>query len=128
MSLSARRWAQPLFMRPDPDTGQLVKMSTTEKAVLLLLAEYEHQEHGYAYPGLAKIARETCAGRSTVIEAISTLEACGYIRVERQRVGSRNLPNHYYLPHVSFELRETDERWMDAERRGMHGSHLRLAG
>lgn len=122
MSLSARNWALPLHMKPHPQTRQLVPMKPVEKAVLLCLAEKENHEDGYARPGFATIARETCWSRRSVIAAVKALADSGMIYVVRQRTGSKNTPNHYYLPLVTREEREKDPRWMDAENRHSHGA------
>lgn len=65
-----------------------LQMSATQKAVLMCLADFAHDD-GRDWHSIAAIVAWTCLGKTAVIEALKWLEAQGLIVVDR-RVGTRN--------------------------------------
>lgn len=68
----------------------------TKLLVMLRLADFSNDE-GVCYPGIAKIARQIAAGRSTVTGAIGELENDGWLTRKERRKGQRNDSNIYTL-------------------------------
>lgn len=61
-----------------------VQMSLPRKAVLMCLAD-RADDSGMAWPSVAGIAEWTCAGRTTVIEAVAWLEQNGFVSIVKSR-------------------------------------------
>ncbi|MBU9815471.1 conserved phage C-terminal domain-containing protein [Rahnella sp. C60] len=64
--------------------------------IMARLADFSNDD-GISYPGVDTIARQTGAGRSTVITAITELQSDGWLVREERRKGNRNKTNLYYL-------------------------------
>lgn len=59
-----------------------VQLSLPRKAVLMCLAD-RSDDNGIAWPSVAGIAEWTCAGRTTVIEAVRWLEQNGFVTISK---------------------------------------------
>ncbi|QOH59870.1 helix-turn-helix domain-containing protein [Rhodococcus rhodochrous] len=92
----------------------LSEVTPTQKLVLLSLACRVDQAYS-CFPGLKLISKETCLGRSTVIDALNALEANDLLfRATRVRPNGSHSTNRYYLnhpeaPHLTGELDEDDD-------------------
>ncbi|MDP9704115.1 UNVERIFIED_ORG: biotin operon repressor [Rahnella aquatilis] len=64
--------------------------------IMARLADFSNDD-GISYPGVDTIARQTGAGRSTVITAITELQSDGWLVRKERRKGNRNQSNLYYL-------------------------------
>ena len=64
------------------------------KSVLLALADYANDEGG-CWPSMGRMADEIGVTRVTVVRAVQTLEAAGYVKVESQR--GRGNTNAYQI-------------------------------
>lgn len=76
------------------------RLSISDMAVLQYLA-YRVKLHGdFAYPGLARIARDLGSDRKTVIRIIERLGAYGWVRWQHcyDVVSGKTLTNRYFLP------------------------------
>ncbi len=65
------------------------------KVAIAICPFMNRKERGWAFPGFALICERTGLSRSSVIRAIDWLETHGFLRVDRRRVGKRNLANRY---------------------------------
>ena len=79
-------------------------VGSTEKLVLLVLADCHNDETGRCFPGLAYLGKVTGLGRRTIQGAIQKLEAAGIIRVQRG-AGARS--SSYTLPSEAFPDQRT---------------------
>jgi hypothetical protein len=88
MSTDARKWASKVF-----------GLTAKEKSVLMCLADYHNPIHGYAWPSIARISRDTCFSESSVKRAIKGLKNRGLVVTARQIHKHRAVPdtNRYYL-------------------------------
>ncbi|MCW2455815.1 UNVERIFIED_ORG: putative phage protein (TIGR02220 family) [Rahnella aquatilis] len=64
--------------------------------IMARLADFSNDD-GISYPGVDTIARQTGAGRSTVISAITELQSDEWLVRKERRKGNRNQSNLYYL-------------------------------
>lgn len=88
MSIEAFKWAKEQELRG------------VQKSVLIYLADRWNKARGYAWPSVARIARETGWHQRTVTNAIRELKDLGLIEVRRQTFARDYSlgPNRYYLP------------------------------
>ena len=83
-------------------------ITSSEKFVLLVLANRVNQETGQCFPSLNTIARETCLTQRGVQKIIKSLEQKNLITVERSKqANGKNAPNQYAL---NFEFTTTEGR------------------
>ena len=72
-------------------------ITPSQKLVLLALANYADEEMR-CFPGLDRIARDTCLSRSTVIRTIKSLSETGIIEVEKRGgMGDGRASNRYRI-------------------------------
>jgi Helix-turn-helix domain len=86
-------------------------LDNTAKAVGFVLSTFANAS-GYAYPSRETLARGASLGLRTVDAAISSLEAAGFVLIER----SRGRSSHRYtltLPATAQELRRSE--WTTAQ-------------
>ena len=107
MSPKAQAWAL-----------EIVCDSGVQKSVLMYLANRYNEQLGYAFPSIARIARETCWSKSAVENALKGLKASGLIQTNKQyspHDGSYS-SNRYYLlghsslvpePHEKFRMKQS---------------------
>lgn len=88
MSPKAQAWAL-----------EIVCDSGVQKSVLMNLANRYNEKLGYAFPSIARIARETCWSKSAVENALKGLRASGIIQSNKQYSPSDGSysSNRYYL-------------------------------
>jgi len=91
MSIKAYKWAKEQ------------KLPGVPKAVLIHLGDRFNDACGYAWPSMARIARETGWHQRTVAKAIKYLKEAGLIETRRQYfLKDHSLgPNRYYLPDIA---------------------------
>ena len=72
------------------------------KAVLIYLGDRFNDVYGYAWPSMARIARDTGWHQRTVAKAIRYLKETGLVETRRQYyLRDHSLgPNRYYLPDI----------------------------
>ncbi|OUV64842.1 MAG: hypothetical protein CBC82_03090 [Cellvibrionales bacterium TMED122] len=77
-------------------------LKSSEKFVLICLADYFNDNLGYAYPAHETIANYTCLERSTINRACKSLQQKGFISWKHQHKDSgRYSSNKYVLHHVA---------------------------
>lgn len=91
MSIRAYKWAKEQ------------KLPGVPKAILIYLGDRFNDAYGYAWPSMARIARETGWHQRTVAKAIRYLREEGLIETRRQYYLSDHSlgPNRYYLPDIA---------------------------
>lgn len=73
-----------------------------QKSVLICIADRLNAKKGYAWPSIARIARDTGWSTRTVAKAIRALKEAGLIET-RQQFYARDYskgPNRYYIPKL----------------------------
>ena len=90
MSIRAYKWAKEQELPGVP------------KAVLIYLGDRFNDVYGYAWPSMARIARDTGWHQRTVAKAIRYLKETGLVETRRQYyLRDHSLgPNRYYLPDI----------------------------
>ncbi len=88
MSLGWFKWAKEV-------TG----LKSTEKFVLICLADYFNDDLGYAFPAQETIANYTCLERSTISRACKSLEQKGLISWKHQHKESGRFSSNKYVLH-----------------------------
>ena len=88
MSLKWFKWAKEV-------TG----LKSTEKFVLICLADYFNDDLGYAFPAQETIANYTCLERSTISRACKSLKQKGLISWEHQHKESGRFSSNKYVLH-----------------------------
>lgn len=68
-------------------------ITTTEKLLMLVIADYHNEEDGFAWPSVATLAEKCLSSVRTIQASIKHLQECGLLRVEEIR-GERS---RYYL-------------------------------
>ncbi len=77
-------------------------LKSTEKFVLICLADYFNDDLGYAFPAQETIENYTCLERSTISRACKSLEQKGLISWTHQyKENSKYSLNKYVLHHVA---------------------------
>ncbi|KAB1662759.1 hypothetical protein [Pseudoclavibacter sp. CFCC 13611] len=125
MSLSARIWAMSLIARPVTPTekpskkgGFIRKMSPAEKLVLLVIADLENIELGYAYPTLQQLGEKACCTPEYARRVVNMFAEIGWVRIAKEKYGrAEHANNRYYLPKVPNDIRAKDDPWMAARDR-----------
>lgn len=84
MSVKAINWALELPIPPTP------------KLVLVVLADYA-DDRGYAFPGVATIARRASVSDRTLTRVLADLESNGYIIRERRHLSNGNRTSDGYM-------------------------------
>ncbi len=80
------------------------RVSSTQKLVLLMLAERHNKDTGQCRPSHDKLAEDCGLTRRSVIDQISRLAEAGYITVLSRANGNMRLPNQYLLNfHVGIQ-------------------------
>ena len=111
--MSARNWAWEVVTLT-PTDGEERQLHSTEKLVLLCLAEMENNDRGYAFPSRETIALKTCLTVRSVGRALDSLASVNAIRIEKhQQPGGRWATNVYYLA-VPATYRTGDKAWLAA--------------
>ncbi|HBC1013025.1 TPA: helix-turn-helix domain-containing protein [Escherichia coli] len=82
--------------------------------IMARLADYSNDD-GVCYPSVDTICRQLGLGESTVREAISALEADGWLARQSRRKGNRNTSNLYHLNADRLEQLARTERDKVAE-------------
>ena len=91
MSLSWFKWAK-----------SIKGLKSSEKFVLICLADFFNDNLGYAYPAQETIAEFTCLNRSTINRACKSLQRKGLISWKHQhKDGGRYSSNKYVLHRVA---------------------------
>ena len=80
-------------------------ISPMQKLVLMLMADCHNGHTRECFPSIDTLAKDSCAGRRTVIRAIHSLEAAGLISIKKQEGKS----NRYDL-HTSATVTPVSER------------------
>jgi hypothetical protein len=81
-------WQRQIVLHRDAPASLL-------KVALAIGWHFNRKKAGLAWPGIRTISRLGSLAPSTVVKAVKWLEANGYMRVNRQRVGNRRRPNEY---------------------------------
>lgn len=91
MSIRAYKWAKEQELPGVP------------KAVLIYLGDRFNDAYGYAWPSMARIARETGWHQRTIANAIKYLKELGLIETRRQYFARDHSlgPNRYYIPAIA---------------------------
>ena len=102
MSPKAQAWAL-----------EIVCDSGVQKSVLMYLANRYNEQLGYAFPSIARIAKETCWSKSAVENALKGLKASGLIQTNKQYSPSDGSysSNRYYLIGYSVLVPEPHEKF-----------------
>jgi hypothetical protein len=61
------------------------EITTTEKLVLLVLADYHNEEDGYAWPSVATLAKKCLSSDRTIQNSLKHLQACGLLVIQEIR-------------------------------------------
>lgn len=81
------------------------KLPSTQKLVLLMLAERHNKDSGQCNPSLELLADDCGLSRRSVIDQIAKLQAAGYLTVRHRAKDSLKLPSQYVL-HLGFGIPE----------------------
>ena len=81
------------------------KLPSTQKLVLLMLAERHNKDSGQCNPSLELLADDCGLSRRSVIDQIAKLQAAGYLTVRHRAKDSVKLPSQYVL-HLGFGVPE----------------------
>ncbi|KGH26285.1 helix-turn-helix domain-containing protein [Comamonas testosteroni] len=73
------------------------KLPSTQKLVLLMLAERHNGDSGQCNPSHDLLAEDCGLSRRSVVDQIGKLEEAGYLRVLHRARGNAKLPNQYVL-------------------------------
>lgn len=74
-------------------------LKSSEKFVLICLADYFNDKLGYAYPAQKTIADYTCLERSTINRACKSLQKRGFISWKHQHKDSGRYSSNKYVLH-----------------------------
>ena len=77
------------------------KLPSTQKLVLLMLAERHNKDSGQCNPSLELLAEDCGLSRRSVIDQISKLQEVGYLTVRHRAKENLKLPSQYVL-HLGF--------------------------
>lgn len=69
-------------------------ITTTQKLLMMLLADYHNEEEGTAWPSMSTLSRQCLSDERTIQRAVKHLESCGLLAVER---GTGNVRSTYFL-------------------------------
>lgn len=86
------------------DTG----ITSSEKLVLLVLADRHNADVGYAWPRVSRIAAETCLSERHVRKLLASLETKGFIRREWRFTEHGQTSSAYYLTFLEGQELDPD--------------------
>lgn len=81
------------------------KLGSTQKLVLIMLAERHNKDTGQCNPSLELLADDCGLSRRSVIDQIAKLQEVGYLTVRHRAKDSVKLPSQYVL-HLHFGVPE----------------------
>lgn len=81
------------------------RLPSTQKLVLLMLAERHNKDSGQCNPSLELLADDCGLSRRSVIDQIAKLQEAGYLTVRHRAKDNLRLPSQYVL-HLSFGVPE----------------------
>ena len=81
------------------------KLPSTQKLVLVMLAERHNKDSGQCNPSLELLADDCGLSRRSVIDQIAKLQTSGYLTVRHRAKDSARLPSQYVL-HLGFGVPE----------------------
>lgn len=81
------------------------KLPSTQKLVLVMLAERHNKDSGQCNPSLELLADDCGLSRRSVIDQIAKLQTSGYLTVRHRAKDSVKLPSQYVL-HLGFGVPE----------------------
>lgn len=81
------------------------KLPSTQKLVLLMLAERHNKDSGQCNPSLELLAEDCGLSRRSVIDQIAKLQTAGYLTVRHRANEGLRLPSQYVL-HLGFGVPE----------------------
>ena len=81
------------------------KLPSTQKLVLLMLAERHNKDSGQCNPSLELLADDCGLSRRSVIDQIAKLQTAGYLTVRHRANEGLRLPSQYVL-HLGFGVPE----------------------
>ncbi|MBP7544066.1 MAG: helix-turn-helix domain-containing protein [Acidovorax sp.] len=81
------------------------KLPSTQKLVLVMLAERHNKDSGQCNPSLELLAEDCGLSRRSVIDQIAKLQDVGYLTVRHRAKDSVRLPSQYVL-HLGFGVPE----------------------
>lgn len=81
------------------------KLPSTQKLVLLMLAERHNKDSGQCNPSLELLADDCGLSRRSVIDQIAKLQEAGYLTVRHRARDNVKLPSQYVL-HLDFGIPE----------------------
>lgn len=81
------------------------RLPSTQKLVLLMLAERHNKDTGQCNPSLELLADDCGLSRRSVIDQISKLQDAGYLTVRHRARDNVKLPSQYVL-HLNFGIPE----------------------
>lgn len=120
MSLSGKLWVFDLRTRrrhpsdrdscKPGDDPEIVSLKPGERLTLIILADCENCEAGYAYPSYEHLAERTGYSVRAVQDFVKILKFAGLFRTERERARNGWDSLHYFL-NVPDEYREKDKEW-----------------
>ena len=93
MSVDAVKWAW----------RQSTGLRSTEKYLLIYLADRYNEQQGFAWPSISRMSKDTKISKSSIKRALKRLEELGYIRRQRRfkpEDGSQ-FTSAIHLPHNS---------------------------
>lgn len=85
-------------------------LSSKEKVVLIVLANYFNIDLDEAFPSQETIAKNTSLSRSTVIRALDALRSKGYITIKKRRRSGQFSHNAYKIHLVSDSYTATSHK------------------
>lgn len=90
MSIEAYKWAKEQ------------NLPGVQKSVLICIADRLNAQLGYAWPSIARIARDTGWSSRTVAKAIKELKEANLIETRQQYFAKDHSkgPNRYYIPQL----------------------------
>ena len=77
------------------------RLPSTQKLVLLMLAERHNKDSGQCNPSLELLAEDCGLSRRSVIDQVAKLQAAGYLTVRHRANGGVRMPSQYIL-HLDF--------------------------
>lgn len=81
------------------------RLPSTQKLVLLMLAERHNKDSGQCNPSLELLAEDCGLSRRSVIDQIAKLQTAGYLTVRHRANEGLRLPSQYVL-HMGFGVPE----------------------
>jgi DNA-binding MarR family transcriptional regulator len=85
------------------------RLNATDKAVMLVLANYADNNGNNCYPSIPTIAKKSCTSERSVQRSIKQLEALSYLHVDRG-AGRRRSEYKLTLPEHLLKIFDTRRR------------------